>query len=511
MIRSLRWRLQLWYALVLLVVVAGFAGLLYQRVQAARLEVTDEVLGGAARYLDAHLRPFPPDQLWGSNTGEVLPPLEPTTPLPPKRKGPGPDRKPPRKGPPKSHGHDPNLYLGLFREGFFAFPEEAVAEERAYFAVWRRDDSLLCASGRPPSAPPLKPSDLTFTDDPEPLFCERAEHRLCTYRGPGGARILVGMSMQKDRAELRALAWQLAGTGGLVLAGGLFGGWLASRRVLRPIDAMATTARTISETNLSERIRTQDIDTELRGLAEVLNATFAGLEQAFERQKRFTADASHELRTPLAIVQAHVELALARARSEAEYRETLNVCLQATARMRALVDGLLTLARADAGRLELAREKVDLGSVVAETVALHGPQAAQAGVELAIHLPESPCLVLGDAGCLERVLANLLTNALRHTPKGGRVSIALVERDGHATLTVADTGCGIPEEHHPHVFERFYRADHARDRESGGNGLGLAICKCLVEAHGGTIRFDSAEGKGTTFEVRVPVAEGRSN
>jgi heavy metal sensor kinase len=312
----------------------------------------------------------------------------------------------------------------------------------------------------------------------------------------------VGRPVRTEQAELRAFAWQLAGVGTIVLAVGLAGGWLVSARILRPVAAISAAASAISAANLSERIDPQQVDRELADLAGVLNAMFERLEAAFERQARFTADASHELRTPLAVIRSHTELALNRPRTAEEYRQTIDTCLRATDRMTALVQGLLTLARADAGKLDLQRRPVDLKEVVEESVTLFRPLAEGKGVSLAASL--APVTVAGDAVRLAQVVTNLLSNAVQYNRPGGQVHAELRVASGKAVLTVADTGCGIPEEDRPHIFERFYRVDKARSHASGGHGLGLAICKSIVEAHGGTIDFETQPQQGCTFWVRLP-------
>jgi heavy metal sensor kinase len=310
--------------------------------------------------------------------------------------------------------------------------------------------------------------------------------------------------MRGEQEQLRAFAWQLAGAGALVLAVGLAGGWVVSGRILRPVAAISGAASAISATNLSRRIDTAAVDHELAGLAAVLNATFDRLEAAFERQSRFTADASHELRTPLAVLRSQAELALSRPRSEPEYREALETCLRAAGRMAGLVDGLLTLARADAGKLDLRRQPVDLARVVEEGVSLVGPLAAAKSVSVSTRL--APAEVTGDPERLGQVVTNLLGNAVQYNRSGGQVLVGLRVGSGRAVLSVCDTGVGIPEADRPHVFERFYRADRARSRASGGSGLGLAICKSIVEAHGGVIDFETEPGRGSTFFVRLPCA-----
>jgi heavy metal sensor kinase len=337
---------------------------------------------------------------------------------------------------------------------------------------------------------------------PQPQLLQRGQYREAALLGPGGTVVLVGRSVGKEAAEQRAFGWQLAGVGLVVLAVGLAGGWLVSARILRPLAAISATASAISAANLAGRIDTGAVDRELAELAGVLNAMFGRLEAAFERQSRFTADASHELRTPLALLQSHAELALSRPRTAAKYRQTIEACLRAAGRMTGLVEGLLTLARADAGKLDLRREPVNLRELVEESIAHFQPLAAGKQVSLAARL--EPADVTGDGLRLGQVVTNLLSNALQYNRPGGEVLVQLRTEDGEALLLVKDTGCGIPEEDCPNLFERFYRVDKARSRASGGNGLGLAICQSVVEAHGGTIGFETKVGQGSTFWVRLP-------
>jgi heavy metal sensor kinase len=290
-----------------------------------------------------------------------------------------------------------------------------------------------------------------------------------------------------------------------VLLVGLTGGWLVSARILRPLAIISATASAISATSLSGRIIPEQVDRELEELARVLNATFDRLELAFERQTRFTADASHELRTPLAILRSQAELALTRPRTAEEYRDALQTCVRATGRMTDLVEGLLMLARADAGKIDLQRRSVDLARVIEESVALIRPLADAKEVVLRAEL--APALVSGDPDRLGRVVTNLLSNAVQYNHAGGEVRVHLDATPGYWVLSVADTGCGIAPEDCPHLFERFYRVDKARGRDSGGCGLGLAICKSIVEAHGGTIGFETKADKGSRFWVRLPRAD----
>ena len=275
-------------------------------------------------------------------------------------------------------------------------------------------------------------------------------------------------------------------------------------RRLRPIATMCQTVAGITASSLSRRIDLEGVDTELGELGGLLNTMLGRLEASFDQQARFTADASHELRTPLAVVLTQVELALARPRSADEYRDALEACGRAARRMKGLVDDLLTLARADAGKLELRWEPVELGPIVDECAGMLGPLAEGRGVCVVVNAGVAP--LEADPERLARVVTNLLSNAILYNRPGGRVTLSVVAEGDAVVLTVADTGVGIPEGDLPRVFDRFFRVDKARSRESGGSGLGLAICKSIVEAHGGTIILASQPGKGTEVIVRLPRA-----
>ena len=252
-----------------------------------------------------------------------------------------------------------------------------------------------------------------------------------------------------------------------------------------------------------QRINAADTDSELGRLAGVLNSTFARLEAAFTQQARFTSDASHELRTPVSVILTQTQTALSRERAGSEYREALEACQRAARRMRALTESLLELARLDAGQEPMKRESFDLPRVARECVEMVRPLAAERGIQL--HCEILPLECLGDAGRISQVVTNLLTNAIHFNRDQGEVRLSARAEGGAVYLTVADTGQGIPAEDLPHLFERFYRADKSRSRIQGHNGLGLAICKAIIDAHGGSIEVASQPGSGSTFTVRLPL------
>jgi heavy metal sensor kinase len=508
MVRSIRWRLQFWYAAMLAGVIGGFGGLVYWQSRSAQLKQIDTRLLAAAGYLDAVLRGFPPMDL-------ESPRGEPFNRPPPDRgpgmdKGPGFDKGPgrgpdgpPDRGPRGGPGGGP----GGPRRPLERLLDDLDLHKAANFVVWRADRSVLKASDPGLAAQwpdwPGPPGTLIVAHQ----FIQNGDDRAVITLGPRRTAILVAKPIGRELAELNQLAWRLFAAGAGALALGLLGGWWMSSRVLRPIQSISKTAASISAAQLSERIDTAKIDRELAELATVLNGTFARLEGEFERQARFTADASHELRTPLAVLHAQIELALSRTRAPEEYEEALERCRNATVRMRGLVDGLLMLARADAGKLDLDRQPLDLGHLAASVVEQHHPTAKRGDIELTIESPDQPLIVAGDATFLSRVIENLVTNALRHTPQGGSVTVAISSAENWAMLRVRDTGSGIPLADQPRIFERFFRADQARSRNSGGNGLGLAICKSIVEAHDGTIAFASEPGVRTEFVVKLPLCQ----
>jgi heavy metal sensor kinase len=496
MLKSIRWRLQLWYALVLLVVIGGFAGILLYEVRAARFREVDHGLDASIHYLDTSLRRLPPWDLQGkpaSASDERRPP--------PPEPDDDPFRPPP--GPPDRERvlRELDLPRPADRPGPGAPGPEP---PHRYFAVWRPDGALLKASGLPEE---IEMPDLSPQEPPPPrsLLRQRGPYREAIMMGPSRTALLVGQSMQREQDQLAAFTWLVVTASAIALATGLAGGWLVSARILRPIAAISNTASRISAANLGERIEVQRVDRELTDLAEVLNQTFGRLQAAFERQVRFTADASHELRTPLAILRSHAELALSRPRTAQEYQQSLEACLRAGTRMTELVEGLLILARADAGKLDLGREPLEFRQVVSETIGSLQPLADTKKVGLTADL--KPAYVLGDAGRLSQVVTNLLTNAINYNRPGGTVHVSLKSANGEVEVKVIDSGPGIPAADQPLLFERFHRVDKARSRASGGHGLGLAICKSIVEAHGGKIGFDTKLRQGTTFWVRLPRAK----
>jgi heavy metal sensor kinase len=298
--------------------------------------------------------------------------------------------------------------------------------------------------------------------------------------------------------RLRTLTF--SALGGLFLVSLLIG-WLVAGRVLRPIDRITAAARRIQATSLSERIALPGPRDELKTLADTFDEMLARLETSFVSQRQFVADASHELRNPLAVIRTNADVALWDEGTPEPVRQRLEAVRRASDRMRRLVDDLLALAR-----LELAaaqRHEVDLAALVEEVGDELEPLAAAHGLSIE-HRAEPGLAVVADRDAVKRALANLLDNAFRYSPAGSPVELVASRENGWAVLAVADRGPGLTPAEQEQVFERFWRSDSARSRESGGAGLGLAIVRRIAESHGGEVAVTSTAGAGSTFELRLP-------
>ncbi|HWO45611.1 MAG TPA: ATP-binding protein [Methylomirabilota bacterium] len=317
--------------------------------------------------------------------------------------------------------------------------------------------------------------------------------------------IQVATSLDDANATLRlARILFLAMSTGILGAVVLTGAMLA-RTVLRPIDRIVARARVIGESALAERLPHPGTQDEMARLVETLNDMLARIERSFEAQRRFTADASHELRSPLSRLRAELEVTLRRARERAEYEEALRSCLSEVERLSHLTDELLMLARLDAGGSSGAPRSVDLISILHEAVKLLGPEALRRNVALVTDIPPELAVNVAPAA-VSHVVANVLDNAVKFSPLGGDVTIGVAIEGSSAVVAVSNSGPGIPEDELPRLFERFYRGSAARHMEAPGVGLGLAICRALVEGQGGRISVNSAIDSGVTFTIRLPLA-----
>ena len=484
-LKSIRWRLQLWYGVLLVAVLAGFAFTACQFERARQFRGIDEELHQRNSVLLATLvRPAMREGLAG-RFSEGPPPREGRLPDGP------PDDPPP--GPPQSLGQ---FKLNAQQAALF----DNGALSAFYYVIWRRDGKELARSVNSPGDIPL-PIRGGAAADVE-IMRERGAIREAIHFTPMGECVLSGRSIAVDLADMRRFAWWLGAIGGAVLLCGLAGGWFLATRAIRPIEDISSTAVKIAAGDLSQRIDATDTDNELGRLAGDLNSTFARLEKSFAQQAQFTADAAHELRTPVSVILAQTQTALKYERDAVDYRRTVEACQRAAQRMRGLIESLLELARLDAGQEPMKKMRFDLAETVRDCVELVRPLAQERHIK--IHTDLSALEWTGDMERLAQVITNLLTNAIHYNKDGGEVRVNAGRQKHEAVITVADTGQGIAAEELPRIFERFYRADKSRSKAAGRTGLGLAISKAIVEAHGGGLEVSSQLGTGTIFVLHLP-------
>jgi heavy metal sensor kinase len=307
-----------------------------------------------------------------------------------------------------------------------------------------------------------------------------------------------------DETSLRDTLWTLAViiamgipcTAGLAIAGGYF----LAGRVLSPVGAMAQKAREITAESLAKRLPVDNAQDEFGQLATIFNDTLSRLQDAFERLRCFTADASHELRTPLTAMRSVGEVALQNTLDAVTYRDVIGSMLEEVDRLTRLVESLLILTRADSGKIQLAREALDLGGLAGHVIDQLRVLADEKQQELTLRAPIR-VHGTGDAALIRHALMNLIHNAIKYTPNGGTITVEVNATGGRAVIEVRDTGPGIPAAHRDRIFDRFYRVDASRSREEGGVGLGLAIARWAVEANGGQIELASNGTDGGLFRV----------
>ena len=326
--------------------------------------------------------------------------------------------------------------------------------------------------------------------------------------GPVVARVLTGIATSPLVLGPQRMLIAMLLIAPLIIVASVFIGYFLAGHTLKPVDSIVDEVEAITDgRGLHRRLAELRTNDELARLTTTLNAMIGRLETSFATLRRFTADASHELKTPLTILRSGVERAITHPETPPDVLETLEETLVEVNRMAELVDSLLMLARADEGRAPLHLESVDLRDLlgeISETASILGDEAL---VSVSIGIPQAPVRMAADPSRIRQLLMNLVTNAIKYTPKGGTVGIDCTASNGKVVLQVKDTGVGIAPGQLSHVFDRFWRADPARSRtgQRPGAGLGLAICKWITEAHGGTISVQSSPGRGTTFTIILPL------
>lgn len=353
-------------------------------------------------------------------------------------------------------------------------------------------------------ATPL-PQDRPVTLKPDGSRCWRAIRR-AVYDDGGLAYVgLVAVPMRGIHEALAHVRFVLIVIVPCVLLLASFGAWVLLNRTLRPLQEVIRMAHAIQAKDFAQQLRVPKTGDEVQTLAETFNEMIARLQRSFAQMRRFISDASHELRTPLAVLRGEVELELRNHPLSDRCQKTLETCASEISRMSQLVERLLFLSNADAEKIALELRPVCLSRTVEEMAEEARILAEAKGLHVEV-VSGSDAVVHADDMRLKQLLLNLIDNAVKYTPPGGQITLAARAANGHAELMVTDTGIGIEAQDLPRIFDRFYRADSARSRADGSYGLGLAICKWIAEAHGGTIHVESSPGQGSTFSVRLPAA-----
>lgn len=393
--------------------------------------------------------------------------------------------------------------------------DEAYAPEvnSRFIRVYRRGTGVIYLSDGPKDGA-FDPRQIPFShadnrDSARQIRLANGEYLLInamSFTTPDGSYFLVetGTPHRQSQVVLHGLLLTLAIYAPVIVLLAIGGGYWLMRRSLEPVDEITERAKGITSTNLSERLPVIRTGDELERLSAALNGMIARLEDAFQHINRFSADASHELRTPLTILQLELEGIIHSPTLSGAMEEQVGSALEETHRMSRIVENLLTISRLDAGDAHLEKLPVNLSALVTATAVEMKILAQEKSIGLHVS-SEDDVWVNGDRTRLQQVVVNLIDNAIKYTPEGGRVDIRLREESHRAVLEVADDGVGIPAHAIPHVFERFYRVDKARSRASGGAGLGLSIVKSICAAHGGGIRVLSEGGRGSCFRVDLPV------
>src|SRR5262245_3478084 len=366
-------------------------------------------------------------------------------------------------------------------------------EPQPYYVIWTLAGELVDRSDEAGSAsgPPAQGARTV------------AGRREVAVPGSAGTTVVVGRDLSAHRSAAWSLAASimLAGLAALAVAAG--GGWFLAGRALAPVRRISRVAEAMVAGDLGARIPVERTESELEQVASALNQAFDRLGDALERQRRFTADASHELRTPVSVMRAELDWALGRERGAEEFRRSLEVCRRAPARIEDTFESLLRTARAEAASPGEPREPILLQSLTADVADSLGPLAQARGV--AIELKGSDVRIAADPTLLREALSNVVVNAIQYNKPGGTVVIHVQHEESAGLIEVSDTGIGIPEWAVPRVFDRFFRVDEARGRETGGVGLGLSVAHAIVVAHGGHLSCTSRIGVGSVFRISLPL------
>ncbi|MBI3363968.1 MAG: HAMP domain-containing protein [Ignavibacteriae bacterium] len=318
------------------------------------------------------------------------------------------------------------------------------------------------------------------------------------------ATILLSMPMESVTTPISQLLRIFIWIGPIVIVVAAAGGMYLAKQSFAKINQVIRTAERITADRLHDRIPEHDTKDEIGRIISTFNEMISRLDVSFGQMKQFSADASHELRTPLSVIRTQLEMALNSGISQAEMKEIIANCLDEALHMSSIIENLLLLAKGDAGQNILRREPVDLKALMHQMYDESVLISSSKQITVTLKDP-APATIIGDEQRLRQMLLNLIDNAIKYNRVRWKISLALGKGNGVAKITVADTGIGISEQEIPRIFDRFYRVDRARSRELGGVGLGLAIAKWIVQAHGGSITVKSAMNAGTEFCVMLPL------
>jgi two-component system, OmpR family, sensor kinase len=449
--RTIRWRIQLLYAALFGVLVALLAISSYREQRVQYIASVDSYLQIQIRYMLPRFLPHP-----GS---------------PPRPPGGQASRSP------NSRVSEDAENQRQARGGYFVFFKQGRINEKSENAP------VITA----PTAPPGTIDITRWIDG----------RREAVHFSPGGDIIIAGLPAESLKKGLGDLRWQLLLPALGAWAIGILGGWAILHHGLRPLRRMSREASDIASGRRDTRIANPADGTELTELATTLNSTFDHLDDSYERQKRFTADASHELGNPLAVIISQTQLALSRPRENTDYIAALESCSRASQRMKTLTRDLLDLAEYDAGIPASRMIPCDLAEIAREAIAELHPLIQNKKAEIIEDLQSSPGFY--HPAAVSQVFTNLIANAIKHNLPGTRVTITVSQNETGTTAQVHDNGSGIPEGDLPHLFERFHRAEKSRTSE--GSGLGLAICRTILQAHHATITATNHPTGGAAFRI----------
>jgi heavy metal sensor kinase len=455
---SIRLRLTAWYSVVLLLMLVVYATATFAAVRHEFFEQLDDQLHDDFETGEAFLRPAADGRIvWSGD---------------------------------RSHDHD------------------ADADQDRGSDVWAPNGDQIYRSGASASLPPVALSVTSASARYESILVNGRRWRTLTGTTlVGGRSVVLRVSRSEDRLRTQLseiLAVLVLGLPLVVALAGV-GGYVLARRALTPIDQLAVEARRITADRLHERLSVPNPGDEIGRLAAVINDTYARLESSFDQLRRFTADASHELRTPLAVIRGIGEMGLNATRTPSEYKEAIGGMLEEVDRLTNLVDTLLRLSHADAGTVRLSLAPVDVGQLTRDVTSSLAILAEERLQTLKTDALDN-VVVVADRLVLREAITNVVDNAIKYSPPRSTITVRVRSDSERATIDVADEGPGISAAHRERIFDRFFRVDEGRSRDSGGTGLGLAIAKWAVDVSGGRIFVEAGPSRGSIFHIVMPIA-----